>query len=464
MFRTLRTRLILSHILPALLIIPLMGAVMVYILETRLLLPMVYRNLEKDATLMAEITRNQPVFWENREAAQALVDGVNPYLSGTISLINLNGQIQASSRVTAGGVGSELVELPDLTNVVQGQTIQLMRGPLAEVFAPVYNLNSQRIGIIRMTTRVVSVTDEVYQMRYILVGILLASVLVGVGFGSTLAFTINKPIERVTRSIRDLARGNWQTHLPEDGPEEVRLLAVEVNTLIDRLKNLEKNRQQLLANLVHELGRPLGALRSASQALLKGADQDPELRKDLLVGIDGEIARLQILLNDLAGLHDQLLGKIELQRQEITIHEWLPGILSPWRVEAEQKDLDWQIRIQPKIPFVKMDPDRMAQAIGNLLSNAIKFTPPGGTIHVEVECTSDELVTKVSDTGIGIPLEEQTKIFEPFYHGAQKRRVVEGMGLGLNIARQIVEAHSGKLELVSSPELGSCFTIRIPIV
>ena len=93
MFRTLRNRLILSHILPALLIIPLMGAAMVYVLETRFLLPMVYGDLARDATLMAEITRNQPVFWQNSEAAQALVNGVSPYVSGQLSFVSSDGLV-----------------------------------------------------------------------------------------------------------------------------------------------------------------------------------------------------------------------------------------------------------------------------------------------------------------------------------------------------------------------------------
>ena len=90
MFRSLRNRLIFSHILPALLIIPLMGAAMVYVLETRLLLPTVYSNLAKEAKLMAAITRNQPVFWQSSEAAQALVNGAGPYLNGRFSLVTLD--------------------------------------------------------------------------------------------------------------------------------------------------------------------------------------------------------------------------------------------------------------------------------------------------------------------------------------------------------------------------------------
>ena len=144
MFRSLRTRLILSHILPALLIIPLMGAAMVYVLETRLLLPTVYGNLAKEAKLMAAITRNQPVFWQNREAAQALVNGAGPYLNGRFSIVTLDGHILASSGSTQDGAETPLVELPDISAVPQGEVVELRNGPLAEAIAPVYDLSGRR--------------------------------------------------------------------------------------------------------------------------------------------------------------------------------------------------------------------------------------------------------------------------------------------------------------------------------
>src|SRR5512138_289041 len=117
LFRSLRNRLIFSHILPALLIIPLMGAAMLYVLETRLLLPLVYSNLAKEAKLMAEITRDRPVFWQDTEAAQALVHTVSPYLNGRLSLVTLNGRLLASGDRADDGLINELVELPDLSNV-----------------------------------------------------------------------------------------------------------------------------------------------------------------------------------------------------------------------------------------------------------------------------------------------------------------------------------------------------------
>jgi two-component system, OmpR family, sensor histidine kinase BaeS len=463
MFRSLRNRLILSHILPALLIIPLMGAAMVYVLETRLLLPTIYRNLAKDATLMAEIMRNQPVFWQNSEAAQALVDGVSPYLGGRVSFLTLNGRMIASSESTDSGLITQMVELPDMKGVSQGEVIQLQRGLLAEVFTPVFDLSEKPIGIIRMTTRVVTVSDEVYQLRYLLGAVLLLGVLAGVGLGSYLAFSINRPIQRVTRSIQALADGDWQAHVEEQGPDEMRTLAKTVNTLVDQLNSLEKSRRQLLANLVHELGRPLGAIRSAIQALLKGADKDPQLSSDLLAGLDSETVRLQHLLEDLAELHDQVLGKLELNRGPVKLNEWLAGTLSPWEAAARDKGLIWETKISPGLPVILMDSDRMAQAVGNLLSNAVKFTPVGGKITTNVEFMDEQLVMQVTDTGPGIPVDEQNKIFQPFYRGAHGRRIVQGMGLGLSIAYDIVVAHGGKIDLLSMPEAGSCFILRMPI-
>ncbi len=460
MFRSLRTRLIFSHILPALLIIPLMGAAMVYVLETRLLLPIVYNELSKDATLLAEITRNQPAFWQSSEAAQALVTGVSPYLSGRVSFLTLDGRTLASSDSTS--LGTQIVELPNLTGVDQGQVIGLQRGQQAEVFTPVYSLNGQPIGVIRMTTRLLTVSDQVYQLRYLLGVVLIIAVLAGIVLGSYLAFSINRPIQRATRSIQALADGDRQAHVEEQGPDEMRTLARTVNTLVDQLNSLEKSRRQLLANLVHELGRPLGAIRSAIQALLKGANNDPQLSSDLLTGLDSETARLQRLLDDLARLHDQVLGRLELNREAIQLNEWLVNTLSAWETVAREKGIIWEVEIPQDLPVMVMDSDRMVQAIGNLLSNAIKFTPTGGKVTTTVKFIDEQLIVQVADTGLGVPIEEQEKIFQPFYRGAHGRRIVQGMGLGLSIAQDIVTAHGGEIELQSDPGTGSRFTLRVP--
>src|SRR5215212_130609 len=463
MFHSLRNRLIFSHILPALLIIPLMGAAMVYVLETRLLLPTIYSNLAKEAKLMAAITHNEPVFWQSREAAQALVNGAGPYLNGRFSIITLDGHTLATSSSVQDGIETSIVELPDMAAVRPGQVVELRNGPLAEAIAPVYDAGGREIGVIRMTTQVVTVSEEIYHLRYLLGFVLVLAVLAGLGLGSYLAISLNRPIQHVTRSIQVLAQGDWQAHVEERGPDEMRLLAREVNVLVDKLHSLEKARRQLLANLVHELGRPLGAIRSAILALLHGANKDSQLSNDLLTGLDEETIRLQHLLEDLAGLHDQVLGKLELNRSAVPLNDWLVSTLSPWEAAARQKGLTWVVDTSPGLPVVLMDSDRMAQAVGNLLSNAIKFTPAGGRVSTSVRTADSQLTIQIEDTGPGIPLNEQETIFQPFIRGSQGRRIVEGMGLGLSIAREILVAHGGDISLESTPSAGSRFILQLPV-
>ncbi|MFM8322931.1 MAG: sensor histidine kinase, partial [Chloroflexota bacterium] len=222
-------------------------------------------------------------------------------------------------------------------------------------------------------------------------------------------------------------------------------------------------RRQLLANLVHELGRPLGAIRSAIQALLKGATGDPLLAADLLNGLDGETARLQRLLDDLAGLHDQVLGRLELSRRPVELDAWLVEAAAPWEAAARARGLAWETHAPPGLPQAYIDPDRLGQALGNLLSNAIKFTPAGGRVALQAGAGAGQLEISVQDSGSGIPPDELHKVFQPFYRGAQGRRIVQGMGLWLSIARDIAAAHGGELTVDSTPGAGSRFTLRLPL-
>jgi signal transduction histidine kinase len=161
-------------------------------------------------------------------------------------------------------------------------------------------------------------------------------------------------------------------------------------------------------------------------------------------------------------MYDQVLGKLELNRTRVNLKDWLTGATSAWEAAAREKGLNWEMEIAPDLPTVVMDSDRMAQAIGNLLSNAIKFTPAGGRVSTTLTIDSNQLALQVADSGVGIPAEERERIFQPFYRGGHGRRIVQGMGLGLSIARDIATAHGGGIEL-SDTEAGSCFILRIPI-
>jgi two-component system sensor histidine kinase BaeS len=470
MLKTLRNRLILSHILPVLFITPLMGIALIYALETRILIPNLVRALTGEAMLFAEVTREQADIWNNANNAQTLLQNVSPALRTRVMLISTDGRLLASSDPLDNGREGQIINVPGIEMALKGEVqthtnyySQTLGGEIIDVLAPVIDNNGQVIGMVRMSYRYATLADDFLQLRYLISGIVIFGLLLGAVLGYILALSIGNPVRRVTGAVFSLARGTQGDQLSEQGPEEIRVLLQAVNFLVERLNNLEKARRQLLANIVHELGRPLGALRSAIQALIQGAYQDAELRDELLEGMDGETARLQHLLEDLAHLHDQVLGILELERRPIKLATWLSTILRTWQEAAHDKRIRWRTEIPPDLPTIQADPVRLAQAIGNLTSNAIKFTPVSGSVTISAGTTEEEVWIEVSDTGPGISEEEQENIFTPFYRGnSQGRRFPQGMGLGLSIARDLVAAHSGHLEIQSAPGLGSRFIIWLP--
>lgn len=469
MFRTLRSRLILSHSLPLLVIIPIIGVALANLIQSRVLLPSLSRALMTNAVLMANVTGNQTELWTNPAYAEYYLTHLRHDISARVQFLTPDGQLLASSAPSEASMLGIVLDYAGVAEAragqVAGYTYNNIASPaeVIDVFVPVISQSQQLIGILRMSYTYNSLASEFAQTRYVIIGILAAGLLIGTILGSSLALNISKPIREVTQAINDLTIGNRQAELAERGPEEIQLLAQSFNSLNARLSNLEKARKQLLANLVHELGRPLGAIRSAIQALASGAERDPQLLADLTRGMDDQAVRLQRLLDELAHLHEQVLGTLELEYQQLNVSEWLPVVLRPWQAAAQDKDQAWQTDIPADLPEISADPNRLAAVVENLVSNAIKYTKTGGEIKVSAAIEQEQLLISVKDNGYGIPVEEQEKVFEPFFRGNQGRRFKQGMGLGLSIARDLVEAHGGWINLESAPGEGSTFTIHLPL-
>ena len=476
--RSLRVRLILSHMLPVVVITPLVGIALTYLLETQVLLASVSNELMGQATLMANVTSDQTGIWSDTGQAHAFVADISPQVTARIMILDSRGYVMASSDPGAGDNVSRPLDHPGVATAMEGQPFlhvdhkayffaeyitHAESAEIADALVPVMGPDQQVVGIIRLTHQLAHIRDRFTELRRLIVTVLVVGLLLSLGVGWVLAMTLSRPLQQATQAVRGLTSGERLAPLPEQGPDEIRLLLRAVNTLDARLRAAEQTRRQLLANLVHELGRPLGALRSAIQALLGGAHQDEVLHQELLVGMDGEVGRLQLLLDDLARLYDHELGSLELNRQSVDLADWLPGVLAPWREAARSKGLNWEVTIENDMPTLSADPDRLAQALGNLLSNAHKYTPPGGAVSITVGPADDGVWIRVGDTGPGIEPDEMESIFIPFYRGRTGGRFPQGMGLGLTIARDLVATHGGRLEVDSEPGQGSHFTIWLPV-
>ena len=469
MLNTLRGRFILSHILPLLIIIPLMGIATIYLIEQQILIPSLLSELRANAQMLSQLAAREQEIWNDPTYAQHLLAQGIFRTDGRLMLMDSNGILLASSDpADAGRIGTQ-VEHPSYGTAREGKIAtqlrysQAMGDDIADALAPVVGMDGKLLGFVRLSFRYYTFTEQLFQLRYLLTGILVVALLLGTVLGVVLAINVGAPVQQVTQAVYSLANGERSEVLPEMGAEETRRLSRAVNVLFERLHTLEVARKRLLANLIHEIGRPLGALRMGIEALSHGANRDPQFYDELLAGMDVETARLQRLLEDLSHLYDQALGVLELDHQPLDLTIWLPEMLNHWQQAAQQKRLHWELKLPDSLPVVQADPLRLGQIIGNLVSNAIKFTPGGGTVMIDAGSDEQSVWIRISDNGPGIPEDLQEKMFEPFVRGGQGRRFPQGMGLGLSIARELVEAHGGKLELESDAGLGSKFTVWLPL-
>ena len=264
MFRSLRSRLILSQVIPLLVIIPFMGVALVNLIETRVLLPSLSRALMNNAVLLANVAGNEQDLWTNPAYSEYYLTHLRQTINARVQFLTPGGQLMASSNpADATSLGLVL----DFEGVAQARAGQVASyiyskisspSELIDVFVPVLNQNQQMVGILRMSYTYNTIYSELLQSRYVIFGILAIGLLVGIILGWSLALNLSRPIRQVTQAINDLAKGNREAQVTASGPEEIRLLAESFNSLSNRLSSLEKARKQLLANLVHELGRPLG--------------------------------------------------------------------------------------------------------------------------------------------------------------------------------------------------------------
>jgi len=460
---SLRGRFVISHLLPLLITTPLVAIALFYLLETQILLSDMSVNLQQQAQLIAEVTGDQ-VFQLTEEDAQLYLNQISQDgdTQTSILLLSPDGVILAATQPQEEDAATK--NLPPLTDENHVVVSYSFFQPGVRVFAPVRDVNEQIVGVVEVADTLGTVSQRLLRLgQYILIVLGLQLVLGGL-VGYILAVRLDKPLTTTTQAVIELANGEYiEPPLREKGSAETKALARSVNILSGRLHLLESTRRRSLANLVHEIGRPLGAIKAAIQVLREGADEDPVLRQELLTGIDKEIGRLQPLLDDLAQLHGQVTGKIQLQKEAVALSEWLPSLLLPWQAAVQKKGLHWQADIPLNLPAVSLDPAKMAQVLGNLLSNAIKYTPEGGEVRVTAVAHPDHIAIAVQDTGPGIDPAEHKRVFEPFYRSTAQRRFPQGLGLGLNISQEIVAAHGGTLHLKSVPGEGATFTIILPV-
>ncbi len=233
---------------------------------------------------------------------------------------------------------------------------------------------------------------------------------------------------------------------------------------VTELRRLERVRQDFVANVSHEFKTPLTAIQGFAETLLTGAIDDPRNNRRFLEIIRDHAVRLARLTDDLLKLARIEAGKLEVQFAPVSVVDLAERCAETALLKANRKQILLEMDIPPGLPQLRGDAGLLRDVLQNLLDNAIQYTPAGGRIHVSAAARERDVAITVADTGIGIPLADQERIFERFYRvDAARSREAGGTGLGLSIAKHIVEVHGGRLLVESEVGAGSKFSFSVPI-
>lgn len=302
------------------------------------------------------------------------------------------------------------------------------------------------------------------------VGLQVLSGIIGVGLivaaGVALGRAIVRPVRKVTEAAQAIAAGDHDRRVVPEGPAEARDLALAFNTMVNEVARRQRLDHDLLANMSHELGAPLGLIQGYAEGLADGVIAGDEQRTAALHAIIGESERLKRLTGSLLDLALLEAGEVNVHREDVPIHELLTNLAARFNPAAQQKGVTLALDVPPTLPTVRTDGLRLEQVLVNLVNNALRHTPQHGTIALSARPAAAGVSLAVADTGIGIPAQDLSRIWERFYQsgeGRDRRQSNDGIGLGLAISRSTVRLLGGRIDVESVVDTGTTFRIWLPL-
>ena len=280
-----------------------------------------------------------------------------------------------------------------------------------------------------------------------------------------LARSIIAPLNRLSNAAAKIARGDYNQRLPAESASEIGELATLFNRMAESLATSASLRQQLLANVAHELKTPLAVIQGHLEGML---DDIIPLDKETIASLHEEAVRLNRLIKDLRDLSLAEVRQLELTMRPTDINSLLTRTVLLLKPLADARQIALGCELSAGLPEILLDTDRTNQVFYNIITNALRYTQRGGVVKIvtSLQQTGGEkwLSVSVSDNGSGIAAEDLPYVFDHFYRGDKSRdRKSGGSGLGLAIARQLVEIHGGQISVESQPGSGSVFRVLFPL-
>lgn len=298
--------------------------------------------------------------------------------------------------------------------------------------------------------------------------------------------SVTQPLAAMTRAAEEMAQGRYKQEIPVNSQDEIGRLALAFNRMAKEVERVQRAQRDFLVNISHDLQTPLTSIRGFSQAISEGTLHDADAVRRAEGVILEEADRMGRLIKDVSDLVRLEGGQIEMARAPVRLEHLVYSVAERFAAQAKEGSVALQIDLPKELPVILGDAERLEQVLSNLVDNALKYTPEGGQITVSArvldgsrpnarkEKAGDEamllsapkggrwVLVTVADTGMGIGVEDLHRVFERMYRADKARASKDGAGLGLTVAREIVQAHGGYISANSQPNEGSQFHVLLP--
>lgn len=412
---------------------------------------------QQDDSRTERVQRVINQFYNSRERGnaaqlQALLEQAGRISNRRIIVQGRNGEVVGDSHLQL--VGRRYQPAPDagvLPVLVGSQQV----GSFAVIRDPVAEASAQGVAEPVAASLVSAVNRS-------LIWTGLAAVALGTLLVSILSRKLLAPVKYLGATAQQLGSGDFSQRAPAEGANEIRQLAVAFNSMAANLEDAERQRRNLVADVAHELRTPVSNIQGYLEAVKDGLLEPNE---GTIETIHGQVVHLGHLVEDLRLLAQAEAGALQLHRIPSQMPVVLQGCVDAVRPRAEAKGITLTLEADMAMPYVEMDSTRISQVVNNLLENAIIHTPEGGSVTVTSGTDQGRMVrVAVADSGTGISSEDLLRVFDRFFRAdASRSRATGGVGLGLTIAKQLVEAHGGSIHVESVVPNGARFVFEIPI-